>query len=403
MALYSYVASRYTGEKKRGKIRAGTQQEVRTFLKEKNLKVLSIEEQMETLANKEVALFSKVSLKLLVSYLQQFSTLSTAGINVLHASEMLEEQINDKRFKGILKQISIDLKEGKSLSECYGKHPNAFPNLLVSMIQAAEISGTLESTLSKLSDYYEKTAKSRSSVITAMMYPIFMFIAAIGVGVFLCVSIVPMFVTVFEGFGSDLPQITKIVLAMSNFLKHKGIFLSIFIILLVITFLILKRNDKFKLAYDTLLLKLPLFGEFIQKGTLTTFLTTLSSLLENSVSMTQALQISREVVENSCIKNIIKDCELEVESGGKLSNIFSVNPVIPFQVTQMTRIGEEAGNLEEMLDKISRVYQAEVEQMSERIKTISEPLVIIVIAVIVGFIVAAIMIPMFDMYDSLQA
>nr|WP_236671849.1 type II secretion system F family protein [Enterococcus sp. BWB1-3] len=393
---------KYTGEKMRGSIRANSVIEANSLLKKKHIKPLSLVEQKETAANKELNLFSKISLKVLVAYLQQYSTLITSGITVLEAANMLEEQQQDKKFKKILTEVKQDLEAGSTLSESYRKHPNAFPTLLVNVIAVAEMSGSLEKNLQQMANYYEKSSANRSSIITAMIYPILMLIASIGVGIFLMLSIVPMFVGVFESFDAELPLITKITMKISEFLQTRGGVIVLIIFLIWLGIFIGKKNPAFQLQYDTFKLKAPIFGEFIQKSYFSVFMTTLSSLLSSSVPMVTALSMSKEVVNNQFVRNMIQQCETEVEQGGRISEVFSQNSVVPILATQMVKIGENTGSLEDMLEKLSKIFEAEADEMSVRIKTIMEPLVMLIISGIVGFIIAAIMIPMFSMYGSIQ-
>ncbi len=402
MALYTYQGMKYTGEKFKGSLRANSLTEARNHLKNKHIKPLTLVEQEETLANKEIKFFSKVNVKILVAYLQQFSTLITSGITVLDASRMLEKQVKKGIFKEVLMDIRKNLESGESLSVSYRKHPNAFPPLLVNVISVAEVSGSLESNLQQMANYYEKSSENRSNMITAMIYPIMMLIGAIGVGVFLMISIVPMFAAFFESFDAELPAITKFTMKISGFLTTKGVWLALFIALLIIGFQVAKRNQKFQLSLDLFKLKLPVFGEFIQKSNFSVFMTTLSSLLASSVPMVKSLEMSKEVVSNTSIRELVSQCELEIEQGGKLSNVFTQNSVVPLILTQMVEIGENTGSLEDMLARLSIIFEKEVDENSKRIKTIVEPLVMVLIAGIVGFIVAAIMLPMFSMYTTIQ-
>lgn len=402
MATFVYQGKKYSGETSRGTIQASSVMEASQLLKKKHIKPLSVVEQEATFANKEITLFSGVKPKLLVGYLQQFSTLINAGITVLEASTMLEEQQQDKNFKKILNEVTQDLENGSTLSDSYKKHPNAFPPLLVNVIAVAEVSGSLESNLKKMADYYEKSSANRSSIVTAMIYPIMMLIASIAVGIFLMVSIVPMFVTVFDSFDAELPAITKMTMGISEFLQTNGIMIFIIICSILVGLSLGKRNLVFRLKYDSLMLRMPGFGELIQKSNFSVFMTTLSSLLSSSVPMVRALEMSSDVVKNTFIRQMIQECEVEVSQGGRLSHVFSNSHAVPLLATQMVKVGESTGSLEDMLEKLSMIYEREVDESTKRIKTIIEPLVLLLICAIVGFIVAAIMLPMFAMYGAIQ-
>lgn len=402
MALFAYQGTNVRGESFSGSLRANSTVEARQKLRKKHIKVSNLIEQPETLANKEIQLFTKVSLKLLVGYLRQFSTLISSGITVVDASRMLEEQQKNPNFKKILGEIRDEIDSGRPISEAYKEYPNAFPTLLTSVIAVSEMSGSLESNLKDMADYYEKSSESRSGIITAMVYPIILVILTFIVGIILLVMIVPMFVEVFEGFDAELPAITVATMAVSDFLQTRGWILLILIVGGGLFFWLARRNEKFNFAFESFLLRIPLVGDMITKNSFSLFMTTMSTLLSSSVGMVTALNMSRDVVANQYIKRIIDNCAFQIEEGGKMSDVFRGNTMVPMLVTQMVEIGEHTGSLEDMLKRLSIIFQKEVDETSKRLKTIIEPIVILVICMIVGLIVAAIMIPMFDLFSAIQ-
>lgn len=402
MALFAYQGTNVRGETFSGSLRANSSVEARQKLRQKHIKVNSLIEQPETLANKEIQLFTKVSLKLLVGYLRQFSTLIASGITIVDASRMLEEQQKNPNFKRILGEVRDEIDGGRPLSEAYKDHPNAFPTLLTSVIAVSEMSGTLEGNLTDMADYYEKSAENRSGIVTAMVYPIILVILTFIVGIILLVMIVPMFVEVFEGFDADLPTITVATMAISEFLQTRGWVLAVLIVGFFVGLWIARRNPTFDFAFQSFLLRIPLIGDMITKNSFSLFMTTMSTLLSSSVGMVTALNMSRDVVANKYIKRIIDNCAFQIEEGGKMSDVFRGNMMAPMLVTQMVEIGESTGSLEDMLKRLSIIYQKEVDETSKRLKTIMEPIVILIICVIVGLIVAAIMIPMFDLFGAIQ-
>ncbi|AMG51122.1 type II secretion system F family protein [Enterococcus gallinarum] len=402
MALFAYQGTNVRGETFSGSLRANSSVEARQKLRQKHIKVNSLIEQPETLANKEIQLFTKVSLKLLVGYLRQFSTLIASGITIVDASRMLEEQQKNPNFKRILGEVRDEIDSGRPLSEAYKDHPNAFPTILTSVIAVSEMSGSLEGNLKDMADYYEKSAENRSGIVTAMVYPIILVILTFIVGIILLVMIVPMFVEVFEGFDADLPTITVATMAISEFLQTRGWVLAVLIVGFFVGLWIARRNPTFDFAFQSFLLRIPLVGDMITKNSFSLFMTTMSTLLSSSVGMVTALNMSRDVVANKYIKRIIDNCAFQIEEGGKMSDVFRGNMMVPMLVTQMVEIGESTGSLEDMLKRLSIIYQKEVDETSKRLKTIMEPIVILIICVIVGLIVAAIMIPMFDLFGAIQ-
>lgn len=402
MAMFRYEGMTVTGEKVQGNIHATIESDVYNQLRKKKIKAKVILRREENLATKEIKLFDRVPLKQLSFYLQQMSTLINAGISVLDASTMLENQVKEKLFHKVLTEVRKDLENGEQLSACYKKHPNAFPGLLVNVIAVAEMSGSLEINLQQIAGYYEKRLVNRSSLITAMVYPILMLVASVGVAIFLMVSIVPMFIQMFESFDAPLPPITIVTIAISDFLKNQYILIIGIVLECVIGSFSIKYHPGLAFKADTYKLKLPFVGELIQKNDFSVFLMTLSTLLSSSVPMVQALKMSKESVSNLYIKEVIAKCELEIAQGGKLSQVFLASHVTPPILSQMVQIGERTGALDSMLSKLSIIFEREVDEVSKRVKTVMEPLVMVIIAVIVGFIVAAIMLPMLSVYTSIQ-
>lgn len=402
MTLYAYHATKLNGSRYKGVVRANSLAEAQRVLRKKKLKIDSLVEKPETFANKEISFGNKISEKILARYLYQLSTLIGAGIPVLESSIMMEEEQKNKALKKILAAVVKELKNGQALSQAYRLHPEAFPTLLVNTVEAAEISGTLEATLGRMTAYYEKRQKTKSSIVTALMYPIVMLVAALGVGTFLLVSIVPMFVGIFESFDAELPPITKVTLKISEFIQSKGVLVIFSLIGLGLLFFFANRNEKIHYYYDTLKLKLPLFGVLIQKSNFSLFMSTFSSLIGSSVPLPKALELTRDVVQNVVVKDFAFECQRKILQGDPLSGVFEEASFVPSMATQMVKVGESTGSLEDMLYKLSKIFEDEVEQTSQRLKTIMEPLIIVVICVIVGFIVAAIMIPMFTMYGTMQ-
>lgn len=402
MATYIYEGINAQGVKKKGTIRAHSQLDAQELIKKKQVKPLYINEQQETVANREIKFFNKVNTKLLVAYLQQFAILISSGVTVLEASEMLVEQEKNKNLKSALTKVSAGIQSGRALSEMYQEMPEVFPVMLTAVIQASEKAGTLESTLKQMAGYYERLQKSKSSLQTAMIYPLMMIIFAIGVGIFMLVSIVPMFVNMFEELGATLPWITRVCLSFSKFLTSKGFLLLGGIISLGIAFQIAKRQSKtLRQVLDRMKLKMPILGELNLKGELSIGLSTMSSLLSSSVPIVETLEMSQKAVTNVVIKELFNRGRITIEEGGKLSQVFA-NQLVPNMTTSMIVVGENTGQLDTMLVKLASIYEDEVAELTVRLKTVLEPLIIVLICIVVGVIVMAIMLPMFSMFGAVQ-
>lgn len=403
MGLYYYEVKDMHGVLKKGKIHGETEEEVYEKLRLRKTRVLSLIEAPETLANKEITLLKpKIKSDSLVEYLQQLSMLVNAGIGVLDANKMLVEGTKGKVLKKAISSICLKLEEGQSFSAALEAEEGLFPQLMISLIKASELSGSLDVNLKKLAIYYEKRNKSRKKVISALIYPAILLLLSLAVSIFLMVAIVPMFVQLFDDFDSELPKITQITLAISETLKYRWWLILLIIAIVIVAYKLAMQVPRLRYKRDELMLKVPLFGNLIAIDSLSLIFSTMASLLSSSVRFSKTLDISQEVVPNLVMKQVLVDAKINIEQGGSLSESFIESPFVPIHTSQMIQVGEATGNLDGMLQKLSEIYEEEVEMMSERIKTVLEPMIIIVIAVLIGFIVAAIMLPMFAMYDAIQ-
>lgn len=403
MALYYYETKDMNGNFKKGKMHGQSTDEVTEKLRTKRLRVMSVVEAPETLANKEIKLFKeKIKNDALVKYLQQLSMLINSGIGILEAHKMLLKGTTDKALKKAMVSIIEKLEEGQAFSVALEAEGELFPQLMISLIRAAEMSGSLDTNLKKLAIYYEKRNKSRKKIVSALIYPAILLILSLGVSVFLMVSIVPLFVELFDGFDAELPKITKITMAISDAITQKWWLIGLIIVGIVFVYKFAMKVPRFRLKRDEINLKMPLFGPLIAMDSLSSIFSTMSSLLSSSVKFSKTLDLSTEIVSNLVMKKVLVDAKMTIERGGALSESFEASPFVPIHTSQMMRVGETTGNLDNMLEKLSEIYEEEVDMVAERLKTILEPMIIIIIAILIGFIVAAIMIPMFSMYDAIQ-
>ena len=403
MPLYYYETKDMYGNHKKGKTRGQSVDDVTEGLKNKKLRVMSVVEAPETIANKEIKILKeKIKSDSLVKYLQQLSMLINAGIGILEAHRMLIEGTDDKVLKKAIIAVTDALEEGQAFSVSLESQGDLFPQLMISLVRAAEMSGSLDESLKKLALYYEKRNKSRKKIISALIYPAILLLLSLGVSVFLMVSIVPMFVELFDGFDAELPKITQITMAISDTITERWWLLLIIIFALVFIYKAAMNIPSLRYKQDEINLKIPLFGPLVAMDSLSSIFSTMASLLSSSVKFSNALDLSSEIVSNQVMKKILIDSKMTIERGGSLSESFEESPYVPIHTSQMMRVGETTGNLDVMLQKLSDIYEEEVDMVAERLKTILEPMIIIVIAVLIGFIVAAIMIPMFSMYDAIQ-
>lgn len=397
---------KYSGRDKRGKkegtVTAASRREAMAKLKEDGVRVIEMTEVPETLMTMELTIGNPVKLQHFVIYLRQFATLIKAGVTVVEATEILSVQTESKALKKALIAVEQDLREGNPYSESVAKHKKIFNSMFINMVKAGEVAGNMDETLEKLADDFEKQHDTVAKVKSALTYPAVIGILAIGAVIFLLIGVVPTFVTMFEDMGAELPGITKFVLNASGFMQSFWwlIFLIVFAFVFVIIYM--KKNKKTKYYLDYFLLRMPIFGNMLQKAALARMMRTLSSLFSSSVPILQAMSIVEKVVENEVIARVIRESRNSLEKGRSMTEPMMNHWAFPPLVTQMISIGESTGALDSMLSKIAEFYEKEVEQGTDRLKSLIEPIMIVFLAGIVGVIVLSIMMPMFSMFDQMS-
>ncbi|WML40720.1 type II secretion system F family protein [Neobacillus sp. OS1-2] len=394
---------KYSGRDKKGKksgiVNASSRRDAILQLKDKGIKVIEINEVAETLLTKEISIGSPVKLQDFVIYLRQFATLIRAGVPIVEATSILAEQTESKSLKKALLVVEQDLREGHPLSAAAAKHKKIFSSMFVNMIKAGEAGGNMDDTLEKLAVHFEKQHFTKQKIVSALAYPVTVAFVAIGVVIFLLVSVVPTFVDMFKDFGGELPAITKFVLNASGFMQKFWWLVILFIIAVFVSIIMIRNNKASKYYLDYFLLRMPLFGKMLQKAALARMTRTLSSLFASSVPILQALSIVENIVENEVIARVISQSRKSLEQGHSLTDPMKKHWAFPPLVTQMISIGEQSGTLDLMLSKVADFYEREVESATDRLKSLMEPLMIVLLAGLVGTIVTSIMIPMFDIFQ----
>lgn len=401
MAKFKYEGRNASG-KIAGKLTSTSKREAMLRLKEKGIRVTHMEEIPETLFTKDIVIGNPVKLRDMVIYLRQFATLLKAGISVVDATGILAKQTTSRYLSKALLDIDEELRSGNPLSSAAAKHKRIFTSMFINMVRAGEASGNLDETLDRLAIHYEKQHKTRQKIISALAYPAVVGIIAIIVVIFLLVAIVPTFVDMFEDFGAELPLITRLVLNSSEWMQSFWWVVILGMGIITGLFMFLKSRKETKYYLDYLSLKIPIFGSMLQKAALARMTRTLSSLFSSSVPILQAISIVENVVENEVISRVLKQSRDSLEKGISLTEPMKNHWVFPPLIVQMIAIGEETGALDEMLGKVADFYEDDVEQTTDRLKSLIEPLMIVFLAGIVGTIVTSIMVPMFDIFNQVQ-
>lgn len=401
MARFKY-SGRDRTKKRSGTITAASKREALERLREDGIRTTEIIEVPETLLTKEITLGNPVKLQHLVIYLRQFATLLKAGVSVVESTKILASQTDSKPLRKALLDIEAELREGNQLSQASAKYSKIFSPMYINMIKAGEAGGNMDETLERLAEHYEKQHITRQKVIAALSYPAVIGVLAIGVVIFLLVSVVPTFVGMFADFGGELPTITKLVLGASEFMQKFWWLILLIVTGISVVLTAMKKNKKTKYYLDYTLLRMPIFGKLMQKAVLARMTRTLSSLFSSSVPILQALSIVENVVENEVISRVVRQSRDALEVGQSMTGPMRQHWAFPPLVTQMISIGEETGSLDGMLGKVAEFYEKEVETSTDQLKSLIEPLMIVLLAGLVGTIVTSIMIPMFDIFNHVN-
>lgn len=401
MARFKYAGRSRQG-KKEGIINASTKRDAMLQLREQGIKVIEIVEVEQSFLTKDIMIGSPVKLQDMVIYLRQFSVLLSAGISIVDATKILAEQTTSKALKKTLTEVEQDLREGNPLSASAEKHKKIFSKMFVNMIRSGEAGGNMDETLERLAVHYEKQHHTKQKIISALAYPLVVGFIAIAVVTFLLVYVVPIFVGMFADFGGQLPLITRIVLNISQFMQSYWWLLFVLAIIILLLYLVIRNNAETKYYLDMFILKIPVFGSVLQKAELARMTRTLSSLFSSSVPILQALAIAESIVENRVIAGVINKSITALEEGKSLTEPMQKHWAFPPLVTQMVAIGEETGSLDTMLDRVADFYEKEVDISTDRLKALIEPLLIVVLAGLVGTIVTAILVPMFEIFNQID-
>jgi type IV pilus assembly protein PilC len=402
VAAYSYSAINAQGLELTGELHAPDIAGAREQLRIRGLLASQLEELPAATAGAR-AVFKKVKPKTLQIFSRQFATMIEAGLNVVAALVILEQQTDDQYFGQIVKELRADVEGGLLLSEAMARHPKVFDRLFVSMVEAGEAAGILDEVLDRVAYQIEKATQIKRRVKGAMLYPTMVLVFASLVLTGLLMFLVPVFVRIFGQLGGDLPTLTQYVVAASDLLREKyyiifpGLGLSIWGLRKY------KKTESGRKKWDRIKLKIPMrIGGVVLKVTMARFSRTLSTLVSAGVDIIQALEITGQTAGNWVIEEALGDVRAKVHEGVPIAQPLVDNPIFPPMVSQMVKIGEETGELEKMLGKIADFYEDEVDAAIASLTSIVEPLMMILVGMMVGVIVIAMYLPMFKMLSLVK-
>jgi type IV pilus assembly protein PilC len=405
MSTYAFKALDLAGVSTRGEVEADDKKQVASQLRGRGLIVLDIEEKKSAAdVGDMIQRLKKVKAQELTVITRQLSTMVSSGMSLLRALHVLEEQTKNEKLKETLTQIRKDVEAGISLSDALRRHPDVFNDLYIAMVEAGETGGILEETLQRVADQLEKDDSLRRQVKSAMMYPMLIGGFAVTVLLALVTFLVPVFEKIFKDFGGDLPAITKVTVALSHLVTRQWYLGLAIVIGTVVAFKKWKASERGREQWDRFKLRVPWkIGDIVQKVALARFSRTFSALIAAGVPMLQAIEITGRTSGNKVVEHAMEKIRESVKGGGSISQPMKDEPVaFPSMVAQMVAVGEETGALETMLSKVADFYEDEVAAAVKALTSILEPLMIVVVGAIVGFIVISMYMPMFKVYDQIR-
>lgn len=400
MAKFKYRVMNSDGEKINGTHEANSREEVIDFISGNGYYPLLVEEVKES-KNIELSFNEKVRIKDLAIFCRQFYTMLDAGVPILTCLKILSDQIQNKKLREAIIKVHEDVETGEVLSDAMRKHKDVFPDLLISLTASGEASGSLDSVMLRMATNYEKENKINNKVKSAMIYPIVLGCVAIIAVVFILVYVMPTFMDIFEGNGTQLPWSTRFLLGLSSSIQNNWIIILFFIIVAGLSLKIFLKTEQGILIVSRLKLKLPVLKKLNEMMIVSRFTRTLSILMASGLSLIKALEIVSEVVGNRIVESAMIQIKDNVMRGESLYSSMKESEMFPGMLYSMIKVGEETGSLDDILNKTADFYDEELESTIQASVALLEPILIVVMGLVIGFIVISIMLPMFDSYGQI--
>lgn len=399
MPVFEYKGKSIGGRAVQGERKAKSKAELERFLRQNKILATQISKKPSQIQIKIGSGINKVALS---RFTRQFATMIGAGLPMVQCLEILATQLESPEFRKITNKIKEDVQSGATLSEALAKHKKVFDELYVNMVEAGEIGGAIDTILVRLALYREKADKLARKVKGALVYPIVVAVVAGGVTFAMLTFIVPVFAKMFGGLGAELPAPTQIVLDLSHFLRNNILTIIILIVGILVGFKYSLRYPKVRLNFDKVKLRMPLLGNLIRKSAISRFTRTLSTLLSSGVSILDALDITAKTAGNLVLQYAIRRSMISIAEGDTITAPLKESGVFPPMVTQMISVGEKTGGLDDMLGKIADFYDEEVDAAVAALTSVIEPIIIVVMGAVIGGILIAMYLPMFDIIGKIQ-
>jgi type IV pilus assembly protein PilC len=398
---YTYTAIAKDGQRQTASIQAPNLATAGHLLKEQGLLPMSIEEQTKSSSSDIFKKFSLISLAEKINFIENLSVMLKAGISISRSLQILVKQTRNKKFQEVLGEVYTQVQQGKGLSEALEKYPQIFPNIIISMIKVGELSGNLDKSLEYLSIQLQREADLKSKVRGAMIYPSVIVGAMVIIGILMSIFVLPNLMSIFTQQGVNLPPTTKVVLVFSNFMSQHG-FLAISVLVVFIVGLIWAyRTELGKHYFDYGCLHFFIINSIVKKVNLARFARILSSLLKSGIPIVQAMEVAGQSLGNSLYRDLVIKTGEEVRLGKPLGDSLGKDSVLfPALVVQMIQVGEESGSVQEILEQLAVHYEEDVDNTLKNLSSVIEPLLLLVIGAVVGFLALALISPIYSIYQT---
>lgn len=408
MPEFAYIAMNPNGRKIKGVLAAQSANQLAFQLQKKSLTMLSAKPVKQTVKETNVSqnsffTFSKpIKSEDIIVFFRQLSTMVDAGVQLVDSLDILQNQSENPSFKKVIAGLKQDLEGGENFSRALSKYEKVFSTLAISMVKAAEIGGNLAGILNQLATYVEDKDKIEKKIKSAISYPKFIMIFFLLVVAAVMFALVPKFQGIFASFGAELPKPTLMIIAVSNFLKNNILYEIIFVAAFIIGFKILKKNPKGRLMLDTAVFRIPIFGNMLKKSVIARFSKTLGTLTRNNVALVEALSIAAETSNNVLIIQTIDEVRSRISGGSSLGKAMQEHALFPEMMVKMIAVGEEAGSLEVMLEKVAEFYDRQFNASVDSLSSVIEPILMIGLGVLALVVVIALYLPIFQMTGAIH-
>ena len=402
---WTYVARNSRGKKIRGYFYAYNKRDVEYFLESEELEVISVKTSKSIqLLNHSFRKERKLKTKYLVFMLTELSTYIKAGIPLSEAIGIMARETKNMRFKNILREMRYDINSGDSFSKALMNRGVAFPSILVNMVKTSEMTGSLAESLDDMSVYFKDIEETRRQMISILTYPTIVFTFAVAVVMFIMVYVIPKFVDIYAAMeNTKVPRFTQTIIGLSNFFQNNLITILLIVIIILATFILLYRKAKgFRMFFQKIGMRLPFIGNIMIYNEVTIFSKTFSTLLRHDVFITDTMQILNELTNNEVYHDMINETIENIKKGEEISLAFKDHWAFPLPAYEMIVTGEKTGKLADMMEQVSDYYSSLHRSAIMRLKSLIEPIIIVLLAFMVGSIILSVIIPMFSMYESVQ-